>query len=314
MDEPEQIPQTPELTEDDGTEDDGYFSCNQSLCTAVASSCFEIEDENGRKYSTYGFHKPVLPCDEAERFIWDLIFAVEKQLNLPLFHSPTSTPQWILDLGAGTGEWGCAVADAHGEATVVGLDNYYPFSSSLMPPNFEFQICDIEMSLSFSNQFDLVVARHLTADIRDWKLLAERIFELVKPGGWVEFSGITLRPLSDDGSIREGSHFLSTWEKMVKCAKNFGLDLEIPDKFMGLLQQTGFTDVEQHMSKIPCSTWPKNPDLKLAGKLFRHVITEGASARALRLFYPQPAYQTEIELTGMKDDVRDTRQHQYCYR
>lgn len=83
--------------------------------------------ENGRRYQTVREGEYHLPSDDKQFDSMDTLHLVHLILDSgqpnPLFFSPISAPQNILDIGTGSGIWAKDVADRFplGKATILSL-------------------------------------------------------------------------------------------------------------------------------------------------------------------------------------------------
>ena len=72
-------------------------------------------------------------------------------------------------------------------------------------------------------------------------------------------------PVSDDGTITEGSIF-DQWGKVsLEAGDKFGKDLRIHEQIKGYLEQGGFEDVVETVFKWPIGPWSSDKHLKQLG-------------------------------------------------
>lgn len=93
---------------DDGDVDSGYAESTgaYSESTSIASSVFDHQYENGRRYHSYKAGRYFAPNDEREQERLDLLHHIQSMvLHGELYKSPLQEPQRILDIGTGTGMW-----------------------------------------------------------------------------------------------------------------------------------------------------------------------------------------------------------------
>ena len=77
-----------------------------SETTSLASTAFDYQYENGRRYHSYKAGQYFAPNDEREQERLDLLHHVQSMvLGGELHKSPLREPQRILDIGTGTGIW-----------------------------------------------------------------------------------------------------------------------------------------------------------------------------------------------------------------
>ena len=138
----------------------------------------------------------------------------------------------------------------------------------------------------------------------------------VKPGGWVEWQEKHPLFYSDDGSLKEDSA-IATWGKtFFKAANELGTPASSPRHLKGWMLDAGFTDVEEHILKLPVGLWPKDKRLKNIG-LFEMVnMDEGLGSLSMMLFTralkwtPQ---EVELFLMDVRKDAKDSRIHSYYH-
>jgi hypothetical protein len=93
---------------DDRDVDSAYAESigDYSESTSVASSVFDHQYENGRRYHSYKAGQYFAPNDEQEQERLDLLHHVQSMvLGGELYRAPIEEPQRVLDVGTGTGIW-----------------------------------------------------------------------------------------------------------------------------------------------------------------------------------------------------------------
>jgi trans-aconitate methyltransferase len=99
--------------------------------------------------------------------------------------APIEDPRSIIDIGTGTGIWCMDVADDFPGSTVMGID-LSPIQPTLVPPNLEFIVQDLEESWDMPNRFDFVHTRCMNGfSVKSWPTFYENAFISLKAGGWV---------------------------------------------------------------------------------------------------------------------------------
>lgn len=113
---------TEQPIEADSTSDYDTDSVGSDL-TSIASSIFEYQYENGRRYHAYRAGRYVLPNDEKEQDRLDLMHHVFRlSLCGSLCLTQLDNPLKVLDVGTGTGIWAIQFADEFPSAEVIGTD------------------------------------------------------------------------------------------------------------------------------------------------------------------------------------------------
>jgi cyclopropane fatty-acyl-phospholipid synthase-like methyltransferase len=240
------------LSEDDSLadSDSGYWAAGEST-RSVTSSIYNYETVHGRTYHAYHQGKYKMPNDKDEQQRIEIKYhAIRLALNNTLFFAPIRAPSCILDIGTGTGLWAIDVADAHPQASVVGID-LSPIMTNLVPPNLEFQIHDADEPWDFTRKFDLVHCRIMNDfTLRSWPFYFQQAYNSMLPGGWVECQEFDYHRQSDDDSIPEDSK-LTLWEReWTRGIQKIGLQGACkPDLVMQQMRDVGFINVETRLFK-----------------------------------------------------------------
>jgi SAM-dependent methyltransferase len=141
------------------------------MTQSTHSSIYAYPTENGRRYHAYKQGCYFLPNDEREQDRMELQrLAIHHSLQGQLYFAPLSSgggrrrggwqtppaPRRILDLGTGSGAWAVEMADRFPEAEVTGVD-LSPIQPTLVPPNVQFEIDDVEDVWTWPlDHFDLI--------------------------------------------------------------------------------------------------------------------------------------------------------------
>lgn len=70
------------------------------------------------------------------------------------------------------------MADAHPEATVIGID-LSPIQPSWIPPNLKFEVDDYNMDWLDQDKYDLVHARELLGTVPSWLEMYRKVLGYV---------------------------------------------------------------------------------------------------------------------------------------
>jgi len=280
--------QTIEPANFDGNEsDEGFVDDYGSSTQSVASSIYDYEVSQGRTYHAYHSGKYMMPNDEAELDRVDIAYhAIRMSMGNKLYYAPISNPTAVLDVGTGTGIWAIDFGDAYEAADVVGID-LSPTQPTLVPPNVRFEIADADEQWTFRDEtFDLIHTRAMNdLTLKDWSDYYRQAFRTLKPGGWVEAQECRCRRSSDDDTIPADGHMIyweDEWEQAMKMiGKNGHCN---PNLVVQQMRDAGFVNITVRNFKVPIGTWPKDPDLKEAGRFALVMMIEGIHGMSVKLF------------------------------
>lgn len=225
---------------------------------SLTSSVYNYTYENGRRYHAYHAGNYLLPNDEEEQIRMDFMHHLYRLLiGGATYRAPLldHRPQRILDMGCGTGSWCIDVADEFPESSVVGVD-LSPIQPSWVPPNCRFYVDDVEREWTYrpAEHFDYIHARDLISFVTDWRQLISRVFDNLKPGGFIEFqecvtpaesvdSGLDLVPDLVEWQLR-------MYEGMFRLGKQSPGDAYVLQHH---LAQVGFINTRVEIHKVHCN-------------------------------------------------------------
>lgn len=181
----------------DGWTSDYASSVSEASFCSVSSSVNAHVWEYGRRYQIFRYGRYPIPNDD-EEFKRETFKHVmfKEMLHGKLYLAPLGeTPQKIIDLGTGFGEWAieCSyaqlfsphtvsnlviVGDANPSAMVLGVD-LSPIQPMWLPPNVEFVVDDIEDEWAQDSDFDYVHSRSLFVFLKDAQKVISNAFRYV---------------------------------------------------------------------------------------------------------------------------------------
>ena len=140
----------------------------------------------------------------------------------------------ILDVGCGLGSLCLEMAQEHPSSRVVGID-LKPVSvdPATIPINCTFITGNIFTTDAFHpGQFDLIISRDIRSDIAmvEWGNYVFRLFQLLKPGGWMHFVEMDPWPCTEDAGSSANSGWMQYTEAMQTMMNARGL------QYYGLIQ------------------------------------------------------------------------------
>ncbi|EDN04566.1 predicted protein [Histoplasma mississippiense (nom. inval.)] len=250
--------------------DDDLSSFAQSLASTIVNETYE---------NVY-----VFPNDEKESNRLDIVHYMTVALCDEKLHlAPIgSSPQNILDIGAGTGIWCCQ----------MGVDlSAIRDTKHVTPENVRFEIDDIESDWTFIDSFDYIHCRyiHLT------------------PGCWAEFQDFDVPWYSDDGTY-DAESSLGRWYKLFyKATRQHGRELSPGPKLEGWVRGAGFTDVVVKKLRVPVGRWPKDPKLKTVGTWNLLQVIEGMEGFSMALFSRVLGWSPDAIQAFVAEVVKDLR-------
>ncbi|KAL0930958.1 methyltransferase [Colletotrichum truncatum] len=232
--------------------------------------------ENGRRYCGPHYH---LPNDEWEMCRMSLIHRVYLHVfDGKLSTVPLDSPQRILDIGTGIGEWAIGMADEYPNCEVIGTD-ISAIAPTSIPMNCFFEVDDAELEWERElNSFDLVHFRHMMASFTDWSFIYKEAFKVIRPGGWIE-----LLDWDDQQGFKKFLSEFPPTSEIHELARDVTIAGTKSGRARGvahmnpkLLTDAGFTDIKLTEHMIPINVEANE------GKLWLIACIDGLEAECLR--------------------------------
>ena len=174
----------------------------------------------------------------------EAIWPQEKRL-LDLYRLPPAAR--VLDVGAGTGEFGARVAETHPQMHVTGVEllatsvEHARRRHSRLAPRLTFEIGDAFHLAQPDDSFDLVANRHMIQSVPHADRIIAELVRVTKPGGHVHVLAedymmlhMMSGPLDPDVFWRKGP---------IEFSERTGTDSRIGRKAWTLLRAAGLKDV-----------------------------------------------------------------------
>ena len=166
--------------------------------------------------------------------------------------APVSRPATVLDVGAGTGQWGYDLATEYPEAMVIGLDLKLPKPGG--PAAYRPVLGNVLQGLPFRDStFDFVHQRLLFSGIpvAAWPAAVRDLVRISRPGGWIELvEGATRFEPAGPATER-------LTELLLRLNRSTGLDSEsvVFRSLDGYLLDAGVRDVTRRTVDMPLGEW-----------------------------------------------------------
>lgn len=255
-----------------------------------------------------------MPIDEMELMRQALVHQVFLHvLHDELTTVPLQDPSYVLDVGAGTGDWAIKLAETYPRTEVVGTDIAAVAETSSVPMNVFFEIEDAEDWDRPLDHYDLVHLRCMEGAFCDWGKVYGNVYGSLKPGGWVEVQDwdrckATLDAFLRNFSPESPAHGLL--EDLAAAAETAGRSLSMAHMDTQSLLSCGFVDVRLTEYVIPITVSASS-----VGKIWLISCLDMWEAMCLRLLTQEMGWdpheckaaceETARELANMaKDPVK----------
>ncbi|KAG6045980.1 hypothetical protein E4U33_001262, partial [Claviceps sp. LM78 group G4] len=274
------------------------------------------DDRLERKSRQSGEKGYLLPVDDDEISRLDsqhklYLTAMEGNLGC----APVEAPRQVLEVATGTGIWALEYATLNPTCHVVGTD----ISAIQCPhtrPNLKFVLHDFEKEAwpadDHGRDYDYIHFRYTIICFDSTPVILRRAFELLRPGGWIEFYEPTQSfvRLGKSPEGLEDTAFGKWADLIVQVTRREGRDLTKTGHFATWLREAGFINVTEKRFGLPINAWPRDGRLKQMGRLsFKNEIAMVSSlGPVLRKAVPDEAEARAIE-EGARRDLQDPNMH-----
>ena len=203
----------------------------------------------GRRFveSTY-----LLPKDSQEMNRLDFQHYLLHQAFRGNYLAPICQPQYILDVGCGTGKWGREMALAFPQAHVMGIDIEQANSTGPIPGNYLFVQGNVLERLPVANNtFHFVHQRLLVGAIPaiKWPDVMRELVRVTKHGGWIE--------LVESGceTVNPGPRTTQFFQWGQEASLLHGIDARMIVHLDERLREQGLLHVTRGHVDIPIGPW-----------------------------------------------------------
>jgi len=295
--------------------DSAVGSWRSSYTQSLTSSVVDYQYENGRRYHSYREGLYHLPNDEHEQERLDLqhhIYRVALDGCLYLAPLPKERIHDVLDVGCGTGLWCIDLADELPGAQVLGID-LSPIQPDMVPPNCKFLVDDCNSEWVFSQRFDLIHTRAMTAGVKDWPRLMQQAYDHLKPGGYIELQEFSIVVHCTPDTAEPKPHMVKWAEQMNEAVGKAGLDPVAPSKFDRQLQEAGFTNIVLKWQNWPIGPWAKGKKNKEIGYWFAEDVQDGVR-NAEALFTRMLGWSSQefaVAAANVNNEIKGRKKHMW---
>ncbi|KAI0311156.1 S-adenosyl-L-methionine-dependent methyltransferase [Amylostereum chailletii] len=241
--------------------------------------------------------------DESQR-LEELHRGIAEYLGQKLSLAPLEEmqPKMILELGSGSGAWAIDAAVQFPEASVIAVD-ISPMPSRPLPPNLQFIQADITQSLPVADaSFDVVHARWVILHLCNVRETLPKIFQLVKPGGW-----LIIEDPNPDGIRAKGPlppAFAEMRTAWLGILRSRGLEPDISEDLPMIAQRSGYFDVvNSRKLQVPLAESSQDEALNKLG--FTYKTTTKRSMREVIDRGVLPANITEEVVQKWMEEIDD---------
>ncbi|CAK7218561.1 hypothetical protein SEUCBS140593_003588 [Sporothrix eucalyptigena] len=281
---------------------------------SATSSVYEFVEEFGRTYHKYKEGKYLLPNDEQEQNRLDLQHHLATRLlEGKLYLAPIGPVHRVLDFGTGTGIWAVEFAEQHPEADILGTD-LSPIQPEYVPPNLRFEVDDVEDEWVYSAPFDFIHGRYILPSLKNPRATLQRIFDFLKPGGYVEIMETLMIIEAIDDSLQKT--VLPRWHQLISDGvKRIGRgDPMVPLKTKQWLAEIGFVNVTEKKFAVPANGWARGDEQKIRGHLMMTNLLEAAQGITMSIcmkVWGWSKEEVEVFLVDVRAALKDRSNHGY---
>lgn len=96
----------------------------------------------------------------------------------------------------------------------------------------------------------------MKTEIHEWPDYIAEIFRVTAPGGYTQFTEITMEFNSKNNALGNDAALKVVQNALQKYAAIHHLDLQVGSKLADLVRRAGFHSIEVKVVDVPCGVWP----------------------------------------------------------
>jgi hypothetical protein len=142
-----------------------------------------------------------------------------------------------------------------------------------------------------------------------------RVSRHLKPGyGWFEQVEIDYEPRCDDSTMAPDSNLVKWYQYLVDATERSGKPLRYHHKTRAMLEEAGFTNIEEIVLQVPYNPWPSDVHAKKIGSWYTLAMSEGLESLCVGPFHRILGWdldQINGFLSLVKKEMLSKRVHAY---
>ncbi|KAK1855677.1 TAM domain methyltransferase [Colletotrichum chrysophilum] len=155
---------------------------------------------------------------------------------------------------------------------------------SSVPPNYSFEVDDVEKEWTWTAPFDFIFIRAMIASFKSWPDMIAKAYANLEPGGYLEIHDNDFPLKCDDGTMTDECKALKWTKLLIEGTDLMGRPITVARDFKKMLEDAGFVDVVVKKEKWPYTPWPKDPKYKELGEWDKESALQGIEAITMALF------------------------------
>lgn len=131
----------------------------------------------------------------------------------------------------------------------------------------------------------------------------------------MEHVEIDIVPRCDDGSLPPNSRLVEWSNLMLEATARSGRPIAYNKHTRGMLEEQGFTEIQEQVLKVPFNAWPSDSHQKEIGRWYHLGLTQGFEALTLGPLTRMLGWKkTDVDrlVADCKREICSKRIHAYC--